>query len=208
MDLEHGRGLVIGETTEIGDNVTLHQDATLGGTGNERGKRHPTREDGVTIGKGVRIGAGAVVLRDVPPGAVAIGVPAKVIELQVADQGERIEPRADPSREVLVLLVPQLAELDRRIGALRVAPILHLALIPHRPRLMAGPADEGPEDLVETVVGGDGVDGQCLSSTGRPHPMAPGPSRAVHRPARSMRGCFHAPPRTIAPWWTARRSPT
>src|SRR5258708_28680710 len=89
--IDHGMGLVIGETSEIGDGVTLHQGVTLGGTGRERGKRHPSRANNVYVGVGAkilgavrigdeaRIGAGAVVLNDVPANTTAVGVPAKVV---------------------------------------------------------------------------------------------------------------------------------
>lgn len=88
--IDHGMGVVIGETAEIGDNVTLYQDVTLGGTGKDVGKRHPTIGDNVVIGAGAKVlgpvwigddaqvGANAVVLKDVPPGAVAVGVPATI----------------------------------------------------------------------------------------------------------------------------------
>ncbi|WP_142412902.1 serine O-acetyltransferase EpsC [Hathewaya massiliensis] len=89
--VDHGMGVVIGETTEIGDNVTLYQGVTLGGTGKDHGKRHPTLKDDVivgsgakvlgpiTLGKGVKIGANAVVLKDVPDEATAVGIPARII---------------------------------------------------------------------------------------------------------------------------------
>ena len=89
--IDHGMGVVIGETAEVGDNVTLYHGVTLGGTGKDEGKRHPTIEDGViigtgakvlgpiTIGKGAKIGANAVVLNNVPAGATAVGVRAKNI---------------------------------------------------------------------------------------------------------------------------------
>jgi serine O-acetyltransferase len=89
--IDHGTGVVIGETTEIGDNVTLYQGVTLGGTGKDKGKRHPTIENDVIIGAGakilgpIRIGAGskiganAVVLKDVLARATAVGIPARVI---------------------------------------------------------------------------------------------------------------------------------
>lgn len=90
--IDHGMGIVIGETTEIGNNVTIFHGVTLGGIGGEKGeKRHPTIEDDVligagakilgpiTIGKGARIGANAVVLEDVPPYTTAVGVPARIV---------------------------------------------------------------------------------------------------------------------------------
>jgi len=89
--IDHGMGVVIGETAEVGDNVTLYHGVTLGGTGKDIGKRHPTIEDGVligtgakvlgpiTVGKGAKIGANAVVVKNVPAKATAVGSPAKNI---------------------------------------------------------------------------------------------------------------------------------
>lgn len=94
--IDHGMGVVIGQTAEIGNNVTLYHQVTLGGISGERGeKRHPTVEDDVmigagakvlgniTIGRGAKIGANAVVVHDIPPYATAVGIPAKVIQKQV-----------------------------------------------------------------------------------------------------------------------------
>ena len=92
--IDHGTGVVIGETCEIGDNVTLYQGVTLGGTGKETGKRHPTLEDGVMvsagakvlgsirIGKNTKIGAGSVVLKSVPEGCTVVGVPGRVVRMK------------------------------------------------------------------------------------------------------------------------------
>ncbi|MFC4075439.1 serine O-acetyltransferase [Salinithrix halophila] len=89
--IDHGMGVVIGETCEIGDYVTLYQGVTLGGTGKEKGKRHPTVEDGVLIASGAKvlgsmrigrcskIGAGSVVLREIPPNSTVVGVPGRVV---------------------------------------------------------------------------------------------------------------------------------
>ncbi len=90
--IDHGHGVVIGETTIIGDNVTIYQGVTLGGTGKETGKRHPTIEDNVmisvgakilgsfTIGENSKIGAGSVVLEEVPPNSTVVGVPGRVVK--------------------------------------------------------------------------------------------------------------------------------
>ena len=94
--IDHGMGVVIGETTEIGDNCTIYHGVTLGGTGKDVGKRHPTLGDNVLIGAGakvlgpvyigdnVRIGAGSVVLKNIPANATAVGVPAEVVRVNSA----------------------------------------------------------------------------------------------------------------------------
>ena len=90
--IDHGTGVIIGETTIIGDNVTLYQGVTLGGTGKETGKRHPTLEDNVmvsagakvigsfTVGKNSKIGAGSVVIEEVPPNCTVVGVPGHIVK--------------------------------------------------------------------------------------------------------------------------------
>ena len=97
--IDHGMGVVIGETTEIGENCTLYQGVTLGGTGKDTGKRHPTLGNNVLVGCGARvlgpfkvgdnarIAAGAVVLNEIPPDSTAVGVPAQVVKMH----GERID---------------------------------------------------------------------------------------------------------------------
>jgi serine O-acetyltransferase len=88
--IDHGMGVVIGETCEIGDNVTIYQGVTLGGTGKEKGKRHPTIKDNaliatgakvlgsITVGENAKIGAGSVVLRNVPPNSTVVGIPGRI----------------------------------------------------------------------------------------------------------------------------------
>ncbi|MDD6771788.1 serine O-acetyltransferase EpsC [Inconstantimicrobium porci] len=95
--IDHGMGVVIGETAEIGDNVTIYHGVTLGGTGKEKGKRHPTVGNNVLIGCGAKvlgnikigdnsnIGANSVVLKDIPAGATAVGIPAKIIQKPSAE---------------------------------------------------------------------------------------------------------------------------
>ncbi|OTX98517.1 Serine acetyltransferase [Bacillus thuringiensis] len=99
--IDHGAGVVIGETCEIGNDVTIFQGVTLGGTGKETGKRHPNIGDGcviccgakilgaITIGNHSKIGAGSVVLKDVPSNSTAVGIPAEIVKLN----GMRIEKR-------------------------------------------------------------------------------------------------------------------
>ena len=100
--IDHGSGVIIGETAELGDNVTLYQGVTLGGTGKEQGKRHPTLKDNVmvsagakvlgsfTIGEKSKIGAGSVVLKEVPPNCTVVGVPGRVVKM-----GDQKIPRMD-----------------------------------------------------------------------------------------------------------------
>ena len=100
--IDHGSGVIIGETAELGDNVTLYQGVTLGGTGKEQGKRHPTLKDNVmvsagakvlgsfTIGENSKIGAGSVVLKEVPPNCTVVGVPGRIVKM-----GDRKIPRLD-----------------------------------------------------------------------------------------------------------------
>ncbi len=133
--IDHGMGVVVGETAEIGDDVNLFQGVTLGGTGKEMGKRHPTLGNGVTvgvgahilgavnIGDGARVGGGAVVLRDVPPHTTAVGVPAHATtRLRPNDSAEdgkrRVHRIADPAQEQIDLLRRQLAEMSARLASL------------------------------------------------------------------------------------------
>jgi serine O-acetyltransferase len=145
-------GVVIGETAEIGDDVSLFQGVTLGGTGKERGKRHPTLGNGVTvgvgahilgavqIGDGAKIGGGAVVLRDVPPYTTAVGVPAhattRLRPNDCADGGNRRVHRiADPAQEQVETLRQQVAALTARLVALESRS----SEIPERPKSALAP---------------------------------------------------------------------
>ena len=129
--IDHGMGVVVGETSEIGDNVTMYQGVTLGGTGQERGKRHPTIGNNVMIGVGAKIlgaitvgenskiGAGAVVLNDVPPNSTAVGVPAKVVTFHVPDgSSRRVEYLPDPEADMISNLHQKVSELDERLKEL------------------------------------------------------------------------------------------
>ena len=130
--IDHGSGIVIGETTEIGDDVLLYQGVTLGGTGKEMGKRHPTLGNNVMVGAGAkvlgpitlhdnaRIAAGAVVLQDVPANATAVGVPAQIVSVNV----EKIRRYADevdqtsvvnPTLQKIEALTRRIEELEKKL---------------------------------------------------------------------------------------------
>jgi serine O-acetyltransferase len=131
--IDHGSGVVIGETAVVGNCVTLYQGVTLGGTGFQRGKRHPTLGDNVTVGSGAKllgpiavgdgakVGANTVVVEDVPPGATVVGNPGHTVRVE----GRRVEgPDADwihlpdPIAEAIKALSERLAEIERRLAEL------------------------------------------------------------------------------------------
>ncbi|MPZ14780.1 MAG: serine O-acetyltransferase [Chloroflexi bacterium] len=130
--IDHGMGVVIGETTEIGDDVTLYQGVTLGGTGKERGKRHPTIGNNVLVGVGakvlgaieigdnVKIGSGSVVLRSVPPNSTVVGVPGWVVATHPPDTDihERVEHLPDPEGETIRALQERIIRLETKIATL------------------------------------------------------------------------------------------
>ncbi len=128
--IDHGHGVVIGETTVIGDNVTIYQGVTLGGTGKEQGKRHPTIEDNVmisvgskilgsiTIGKNSKIGAGSVVLNDVPPNSTVVGIPGRVVRgASVEEPAKKLDQThlPDPVKAELDNLQKEYERLNRRL---------------------------------------------------------------------------------------------
>ncbi len=131
--IDHGMGVVIGETSEIGDDCTLYHGVTLGGTSWNKGKRHPTLGDGVvvgagakilgpiTVGAGAKIGSNAVVVKEVPPGATAIGIPARIIEAQEAPGSGRFAAYAvvrelnDPLAKAIHELIDHSVETDKRL---------------------------------------------------------------------------------------------
>lgn len=129
--IDHGHGIVIGETTEIGDDVMIYQGVTLGGTGKDVGKRHPTIENGVmigagakvlgpiTIGKNAKVAAGAVVVKDVEPNSTVVGVPGEVVRIY----GERIDDLdqihiPDPVMMAINENRSKIQELEKEIKAL------------------------------------------------------------------------------------------
>jgi serine O-acetyltransferase len=131
--IDHGMGVVIGETSVIGDDCTLYQGVTLGGTGKQRGKRHPTLGNrvvvgvgakilgAVTIGDDAKIGGGAVVLRDVPPHTTAVGVPARAVAWTDPHSGETrpLERLPDPQRDALLALIQRVEDLEQQVRLLQ-----------------------------------------------------------------------------------------
>jgi serine O-acetyltransferase len=129
--IDHGMGVVIGETTEIGEDVLLYQGVTLGGTGKERGKRHPTIGDGVVIGAGAKIlgnitigahtkvGAGSVVIHSVPANSTVVGVPGRVTRARV-DTGDNLEHGnlPDPEGQLIDDLTRRIEQLEEQIRLL------------------------------------------------------------------------------------------
>ncbi|KUO74467.1 MAG: serine acetyltransferase [Clostridia bacterium BRH_c25] len=128
--IDHGSGIVIGETAEVGNDVTLYQGVTLGGTGKDKGKRHPTIEHNVTIGSGAKIlgpitighnakiGAGAVVVRCIPPNSTAVGVPAHVVRRDGIDETYidlNHTDIPDPLEDEIKGLEKRIGELESRL---------------------------------------------------------------------------------------------
>ena len=125
--IDHGMGIVFGETTEIGDNCTIYHGVTLGGTGKDTGKRHPTLGNNVLIGAGakvlgpvyigdnVRVGAGSVVLKNLPANCTAVGVPAEVVRMR----NEECRPSDDLDQQDLPDIVNQrISQLEARLSRL------------------------------------------------------------------------------------------
>lgn len=130
--IDHGTGVVIGETAEIGDDVTIYQGVTLGGTGKDKGKRHPTIGNGVMIGSGAKvlgpfkvgdnsnIASGAVVLEEIPPNSTAVGVPARVIKRN----GKRVDNldqihNPDPVAQEICKLNIRIEHLEKELEQYR-----------------------------------------------------------------------------------------
>jgi serine O-acetyltransferase len=159
--VDHGMGVVIGETAEIGDDCTLYHGVTLGGTSWNKGKRHPTLRDGVVIGagakvlgplvvgEGAKIGSNAVVVKDVPPGATAVGIPARIIEASVEQAREEHAAKLgfsayglssrddDPVAQAIRGLTDHGAEVEQRLAEA-------LARIDELERKLAAAATEEP----------------------------------------------------------------
>lgn len=138
--IDHGMGIVIGETAEIGDDVLLYQGVTLGGTGNEKGKRHPTLGNGVVVGAGakvlgnihigdcVKIGAGSVVVKSVPNDSTVVGIPGKIVR----SKGEKIEvlehgDLPDPQGQSIEDLIQRVLQLEARLHMHETGSAVHIS---------------------------------------------------------------------------------
>jgi serine O-acetyltransferase len=131
--IDHGSGVVIGETAEVGDNVTIYQGVTLGGTGKEKGKRHPTIKENCVIGAGAKvlgaftvganskIGAGAVVLEEVPPNSTVVGVPGKIVINNGVKLNKELDHSdlPDPMMVMVLCLQRQIHELQKEIREIK-----------------------------------------------------------------------------------------
>lgn len=153
--IDHGAGVVIGETAEVKSGVVIYQGVTLGGTGKEVGKRHPTIErdvvigsgakvlGGFTVGEGAKIGAGAVVLKEVPPHASVVGVPARVVRI-CGEKPDLLQDTSDPNAE-------EIDALKKRVRLLEEAVSVLLAERGEKNQAAADGADESVRD---TAAGG------------------------------------------------------
>ena len=128
--IDHGTGVVIGETAEIEEGVIIYQGVTLGGTGKETGKRHPTVKKGAvisagakvlggfTVGEYAKIGAGSIVLKEVPPYATVVGVPGRVVRINGEKINDLEQEKRDPLQEEICNLREKLFELEERLKEL------------------------------------------------------------------------------------------
>jgi serine O-acetyltransferase len=129
--IDHGSGVVIGETTEIGDNVLIYQGVTLGGTGKEKGKRHPTLGNDVVVGTGakvlgnitigdnVKIGAGSVVIHSVPDHSTVVGIPGKVVRTRGDHEQLEHGRLPDPEGQAIEELSRRIEQLEKQLAELR-----------------------------------------------------------------------------------------
>lgn len=162
--IDHGHGVVIGETAEIGTGCLILQGVTLGGTGKETGKRHPTLKENVVVGAGakilgniiieknVRIGAGSVVLRDVPPDCTVVGVPGKVVRSKVdfGEKGERMldhNELPDPIARIFSILVEKIDTLHKEVNELYARENLKTQRVPPKKN----------DDELNEYIHGDGI---------------------------------------------------
>lgn len=151
--IDHGMGVVIGETAEIGENCMLFHQVTLGGTGHECGKRHPTLEDrvvvgagakilgNITIGEGSYVGGNSVVLRDIPADSTVVGIPGRVVRVHgehLSGQEHPLDHRLpDPVLDRFLMLESHIDELEQKLNALR-SDLSEEAVLPREPARKEG----------------------------------------------------------------------
>ncbi len=160
--IDHGMGVVIGETAVVGDDVLLYHQVTLGGTGKDSGKRHPTLDDGVVVGAGAkilgnihvgaqaRIGAGSVVLRDVPPNATVVGIPGRVVAAREIEAGGPSPDEGkypDPEASAIKALLGRVYRLEEALSRANFGA----------PDARAGSAVHAPLTEVEDFIHGAGI---------------------------------------------------
>ncbi len=128
--IDHGMGVVIGETSVVGNNVVMYQGVTLGGTGKDKGKRHPTIEDNVmisagakilgpfTVGKNSKIGAGSIVLKEVPPSSTVVGVPGRVVRIEGKRVDDLDQTLPDPTATDIAAIKKQLDAICKQLSNL------------------------------------------------------------------------------------------
>jgi serine O-acetyltransferase len=153
--IDHGMGVVIGETAQVGDDVTMYQGVTLGGTGFARGKRHPTVQDNVTIGSGAKllgpitighgakVGANAVVIHDVPPNSTVVGNPGQVVRVDgIRPEGPDADwvHLPDPIADAMKQMSARIAELEREVDRLHGRESTDADVVPLRPARGPNPA--------------------------------------------------------------------
>ena len=160
--IDHGMGVVIGETAIVGDNALIYQDVTLGGTGKETGKRHPTLGKNVVVGAGakvlgniqigdnVQVGAGSVVLRDVPSNSTVVGIPGRVPRQKSTTDSLASQPFPDVEAEVIHALFQQIQALEQQIDPLANAQNQAL-------NTQQDTANQASNRLIEEFLDGSGI---------------------------------------------------
>jgi serine O-acetyltransferase len=158
--IDHGMGVVIGETAIVGNGVTIYQGATLGGTGKQIGKRHPTVDHHTIVGAGakvlgniyigerVKIGAGSVVLKDVPSDCTVVGVPGRIIYRHLDKSNASPDALPDTSAEVIKILFDRIRYLEREITSLQQCSDVYLSDA-NEPKIFASDRDRVIEDFLD-----------------------------------------------------------